>query len=100
MGRKIHTHNAIIRSVQVSKIQNTEQQRDATKQRQFAITLQAEAAQKEHQVQDSHKAEAPEIHTEQESKEKPKKRKKRSRKELDAEQQDSEEEEHIDLKID
>ena len=88
MGRPIHTHNAIIRSVQVSKIQNTEQHRSEAARQQFAITLQEEAAHKEKQVQDTHKAEAPEIHKEPENKEKHKRRKKRSLKE------------HIDLKID
>ncbi len=101
MGRPIHTHNTIIRSVQVSKVQNTEQQRDETKRRQFAMTLQEEAAHKEKQVQDSHKSEAPTIRKEPESKEKRKKSKKRSRKDLAEDQQNSsEKQKHIDLKID
>ena len=92
MGSPIHTHNAIIKSVQVAKIQSAEQQQDETKRRQFAMTLQEEAARKEKQVQNSHRAEAPGIHKEPEKKEKRRKRQKRSRKDLG--------EEHIDLKID
>ena len=105
MGRPIHTHNSIARSIRIAKLQNTEQQRDETQRRQFAMKLQEEATRKERQVQDSNKAESPEIHREPENKEKHNKRKKRSRRdlaqELNAEKQDTDEEqEHVDIIID
>ncbi len=101
MGRPIHTNSSIIKSIHTAKIQHTEQHRDETTRRQFAMTLQQEAAHKEKQVQDTHRPEAPEIHKKPENKGKRKKRQKRARKDLDEEQQDpSEENEHIDLKID
>jgi len=101
MGRPIHTNNSVIRSIHMAKVQHTEQQRDETQRRQFAMTLQQQAAHKEKQVQDTHKAEAPEIQKRPENKGKRKKRKKQALKDMDEEQQDANEEnEHIDLKID
>ena len=80
MGHPIHTNSSIIKSTHVAKIQNTEQQRDETRRRQFALTLQQEATRKKTQVQDSHKAEAPKIRKEPD-KEKRRKRQKRTHKE-------------------
>lgn len=101
MGHPIHTNSSILKSIHVSRIQNTEQNRDETQRRQFALTLQQEAARKESRVQDSHKSEAPEIDKKHENKEKRKKQKKRSSKEsIDEQQEQKEEEHHIDLMID
>ena len=101
MGRPIHTNNSIIKSVQMAKVQHAELNRDEAQRRQFAMTLQQEAAHKEKQVQDSHRAEAPEIQKKPKNKGKRKKRRNKAHKDLAEEQQDSSEEnEHIDLKID
>ncbi len=100
MGHPIHTNSSIIKSTHEARIQNAEQQRDETRRRQFALTLQQEAARKKTQVQDSHKAEAPKIRKEP-NKEKHRKRQKRTHKEPVDEKQGSEEEQHhIDLKVD
>ena len=101
MGHPINTNSAVIKSVHVARVQSAEQQRDETRRRQFAMTLQQEAAHKKTQVQDSHKAEEPGIRKEQENKDKRRKRQKRTHEEPVDEKQGSEEEvHHIDLKID
>ena len=93
----INTNSSVIRSNHIAKIQNTEQHRDETQRRLFAMALQQQAARKKTQVQDSHKAEGPEIRKKQEKNEGRQKRKKRSHKDTDDEK---EKQQHIDLKID
>ena len=104
MGRPIHTHNSVARSIRIARLQNIDQQRDETQRRQFAMKLQEEATHRERQVQDSHKAESPEIHREPENKEKHNKQRKRSRQDPaqdvnDEEQDTDEKQEHVDIII-
>ena len=101
MGHPINTHNSIVKTVDVARIQNTEQQRDEMQRRQFALTLQEEAAHKQTQVQDSHKAESTQIQREKEKDKRHRKQKKRPRRASQNEEQNSDNDyEHIDLKID
>jgi len=91
----------------VARIQNTEQQRDETQRRQFALALQQEADRKKTQVQSSHRSESPKIESEHErkigDKEKRKKRKhyKQEHKESQEKARENnpdDEQHHIDLK--
>ena len=104
MVRPIHTHNSIIKSIHVAKVQSTEQQRDETQRRQFALALQHEAARKETQVQTTPRSESLEVRRRKHHKEKQDRKQKHSRGEPqdpDSEQDDSsDEEQHVDLKID
>jgi len=104
MGRPIDTHNTIARMADIAKIQNTEQQRDETQRRQFALTLQHEAARKETQVQNTPKSESLEVRRRKHHKERQDRKQKHSRGEPqdpDSEEDDSsDEEQHVDLKID
>ena len=98
MGRPLNTHNVMVRSPNVARIHNTQQQRDETQRRQFALAIQQETAHKESQVQDSHKTESTQIHKDDQNKEKRKQRKRRKRKRGESNEVD--EQQHIDLKID
>lgn len=103
MGRPLNTHNAMVRSPNVARIQSVQQQRDETQRRQFVQALQAEAAHKESQVQDSHKSESAQIHKDAKKKEERKKQRRKERshgKSTDEKQNTVDEQQHIDLKID
>ena len=103
MGRPLNTHNIMVRSPNVARIQNTQQQRDETQRRQFALALQEEAAHKESQVQDSQKSESAQIRKDAQKKEKRKKQRQKERshgKSADEKQNPIDEKQHIDLKID
>ena len=104
MGRPIDSHNTIVKMADVAKIQNTEQQREETQRRQFALALQQEAARKETQVQTTPRSESLEIHRETQHRKKHGKEQKRSHDEPSEEAREQEEsddeEHHIDLKVD
>ena len=93
----INMNSPTIRLNRIAKIQHTEQNRNEAQRRQFAMTLQQQAARKTTQVQDSHKAEEAEIRKKREKNERRQKRQKRSTKDTVDEK---EEQQHIDLKID
>jgi len=103
MGRPMNTRNVVVRSPNVARIQNTQQQRDETQRRQFALAIQEEAAHKESQVQDSNKSESAQIQkdAQKEKNSKQRKQKKRPRGKIAKQKQDPfDEQQHIDLKID
>ncbi len=103
MGRPLNTHNAMVRSPNVARIQSVQQQRDETQRRQFALALQEEAAHKESQVQDSHKSESAQIRKDAKKKEKRKKQRRKEQshgKSTDEKKNPIDEKHHIDLKID
>jgi len=86
----------------VAKIQNVEHQRDETQRQQFALALQKEAAQKEDQVQTSHRSESTEVRkkTERRVENRERRRRHRNRKSDDNKSETPDEQSHIDLKID
>ena len=89
-------------------MQNTQQHRGETQQRQFALALQEKATLKETQVQDTHKSESAEINKKIQKKAEDRKKRKRKQKQprgesamRTSEQEGfSDDEHHIDFEID
>ena len=101
MGRSIDPQSTVVKLADVARVRNTQQQRNETQRRQFSLTLQQEAAEKEKQVQTSNKSESSEAQKKvgKEKKHNPRKRRSKHGDRPESEETAGERE-HIDISID